>query len=115
VAPARTEGIERAIGGDPVQPRADRHTSLELLKAAPRCEQRLLEQILGVLRGADDPVGVQFELAPVGIGQLAERVLVAGARAAVGRRDAQPLTTALRPCRQAVEDDEAMRGRDPKH
>ena len=52
----------------------------ELLKSAPRGEQRLLEQVLGVLRRADDPVDVQLELAPVGVGQLAERLLVAGAR-----------------------------------
>jgi hypothetical protein len=32
------------------------------------------------LRGADDPVDVQLELTPVGVGQFAERVLVAGAR-----------------------------------
>jgi hypothetical protein len=43
-----------------------------------------LEQVLGVLRGADDPVDVQLELTPVGVGQLAERVLVAGACAGEG-------------------------------
>jgi hypothetical protein len=50
-----------------------------LLESAPSGEQRLLDQVLGVLRRADDPVHVQLELTPVGIGQLAERVLVAGA------------------------------------
>ena len=29
---------------------------------------------------ADDPVDVQLQLTPVGVGELAERVLVAGAR-----------------------------------
>jgi hypothetical protein len=43
-----------------------------------------LEQVLGVLRRADDPVDVQLELAPVGVGQLAERLLVAGARTSQG-------------------------------
>jgi hypothetical protein len=80
-APARTQGIQRAIGGDPVQPGTDRRASLEPLKAAPRGQQRLLEQIFGVLRRADDPVDTQLELTPVGVGQLAERVLVAGPRA----------------------------------
>ena len=78
-APARTEGVERAIGGDPVQPGTDRRASLELHKPAPSGEQRLLEQVLGVLRRPDDPVDVHLELTPVGVGQLAERVLVAGA------------------------------------
>jgi hypothetical protein len=79
-APARTEGIQRAIGGDPVQPGTDRRAFLELLKAAPRGEQRLLEQVLGVVRRADDPVGMQLEFLPVGVGQLAERILLAGPR-----------------------------------
>jgi hypothetical protein len=50
----------------------------------PRGEQRLLQQILGILRRADDPVDVQLELTTVGVGQVAERVLVAGARASEG-------------------------------
>ena len=83
-APARPQGVQRAVGGDPVQPGPDRRALLELLEAAPRGEQRLLEQVLGVLRRADDPVDVQLELAPVGVGQLAERVLVAGARTGEG-------------------------------
>jgi hypothetical protein len=36
-----------------------------------------LEEVLGVLRRADDPVGVELQLTPVGVRQLAERVLVA--------------------------------------
>src|SRR5439155_18252337 len=81
-APGRAEGVQRAVRGDPVQPGADRRASLELLEAAPGREQRLLEQVLGVLRRADDPVDVQLQLTPVGVGQLAERALVsrAGAR-----------------------------------
>ena len=43
-----------------------------------------MKQILGVLRRPDDPVDVQLELTPVRVGQLAERVLVAGARAGEG-------------------------------
>ncbi len=46
---------------------------MELVKAAPRGQQRLLEYVLGVLRGAEDPVAVQLKLAPVGVGQLAKR------------------------------------------
>ena len=83
-APARAQGVERAVGGDPVQPRADRRAFLELLEAAPRGEQRLLEQVLGVLRRADDPVDVQLELTPVRVGQRAERGLVAARARAPG-------------------------------
>ena len=54
------EGIQRAIGGDPVQPGAERRAFLELLEAAPGGKQRLLEQVLGVLCRADDPVDVQL-------------------------------------------------------
>jgi hypothetical protein len=43
-----------------------------------------LEQVLGALRGADDPVDVHLELAPVRIGELAERVSVARARTREG-------------------------------
>src|SRR5215204_7264151 len=40
-SPARAQGIERTVGGDPVQPGADRRASLKLFEAAPRGEQRL--------------------------------------------------------------------------
>ena len=79
-APARTKRIERAVGGDAVKPGPNRRAPLEPLKTAPRGEQGLLEQVLGVLRRSDDPIHVYLELAPVGVGQLAERVFVAGAR-----------------------------------
>ena len=59
-APARPQGIEGAVGGDPVQPGTHRRACLELLKTAPRGQQRLLKQVLGVLRRADDPVDVQL-------------------------------------------------------
>ena len=99
-APARTQGVERAVGGDPVQPGADRRPLLELLEAAPGGEQRLLQQVLGVLRRADDPVDVQLELTPVRVGQLAERRLVAGARVAPGsaRSLPHPLTPLALTC-----------------
>src|SRR3954465_15070990 len=78
-APARTQDIEGARGGDPVQPGPDRRAVLELLEAAPRGQQSLLEQVLGVLRRADDAIDVRLELTPERVGQLAERRLVAGA------------------------------------
>jgi len=33
--PARTERVQRAVGGDPVQPRAHRSAFLELVKSPP--------------------------------------------------------------------------------
>src|SRR4051812_23844766 len=80
-APARAQGVQRAVGGDAIQPGTDRRALLVVLQPAPRGEQRLLQQILGILRRADDPVDVQLQLTPVGVGQVAERRLVAGARA----------------------------------
>ena len=53
--------------------------SLELLEPAPRGEQGLLDQVLGVLGRAEDPIAVQLELMTVRVGQRAERVLVPGA------------------------------------
>jgi hypothetical protein len=61
-----------------------RRPPLELLEAAPRGEQRLLEQVLGVLHRPDDPIHVQLELTPVRVGELAERVLVARTRTGQG-------------------------------
>jgi hypothetical protein len=47
-------------------------------QAAPGREQGLLQHVLSVLHRAEDLVAVQQELAPVGVGELAERLLVAG-------------------------------------
>jgi dihydrofolate reductase len=43
-----------------------------------------LEQVLGVLCRADDPVDVKLQLTPIRVGQLAERVFVAATRAGEG-------------------------------
>jgi hypothetical protein len=40
-------------------------------------EQSLLQDVLGVLQRAEDPVAVDLELVPVGGDQLRERILVA--------------------------------------
>jgi hypothetical protein len=100
--PACPQGIERAVGGDPVQPGPDRRTCLELRKAAPGGDQRFLEQVLGVLGRADDPVDVQLQLTLVGVGQFAERILVAGACtgepiASVRSRPHPPTNSSFRP------------------
>jgi hypothetical protein len=80
-ASARPQRVERTVGRDPVQPGADGGAPLEPLEPAPCGEQRLLDQVLGVLGRPDDAVDVLLELTPVRVGQLSERILVAGARA----------------------------------
>ena len=53
---------------------------LNLVKSAPGREERLLDEVLGVLRRAHDPVAVQLQIMPVGVGQLAEGIVAAGTR-----------------------------------
>jgi hypothetical protein len=64
---------------------ADTGDELARLPRVPRPrEQRLLQQVLGVLRRPDDPIDVQQELTPIQVGQRAERPLVAGTRTRQG-------------------------------
>ena len=83
-AAAVAQRVQAAVGGDPVQPGAQRRAPSKLLEPAPGGEQRLLQQVLGVLHRAEHAVAVQLELAPVGVGELAKRVLVACAARGVG-------------------------------
>ena len=76
-APGVPERVQTAIRRDPVQPGAQRRTLLEALETAPGCEQRFLEHVLSVLHRAEDPIAVHLELAPVGVYELAKRLLVA--------------------------------------
>ena len=68
------------MGGDPVQPGAQRGASLEPAEALPGGQQRVLEGVLGVLEGSEHPVAVHLELSEVRFGQLPERVAVPGPR-----------------------------------
>ena len=71
------ERVEAAVGGDPVEPGAQRGAPLEPGEPAPGREQRLLDHVLGVLERAEDSVAVQLQLAAVRIGEGAEGLLVA--------------------------------------
>ena len=86
-AAAVAQRVQAPVGRDPVQPGAQRRAVLEAVKPAPGRQQRLLDHVLGVLHRAENPVAVQLQLAPVGVGELAERLLVArpGARRASRR------------------------------
>ena len=74
--------IEAAVGGDSVEPCAEGGAPLEVVEAAPGREEGLLEHVFGVLQRAEDPVAVQLELTPVGVGELPERQLIARTGAA---------------------------------
>jgi hypothetical protein len=80
-APEIAQRVQAAVGRDAVQPRAQRGSPLEAPEPAPGRQQRLLQQVLGILDRAEDPVAVELKLAPVGIDELAERLLVARAGA----------------------------------
>ena len=91
--------VQAAVGGDPVEPGADRGASLEPSEALPGGQQRLLQGVLGVLERAEHPVAVHLQLSTVGLGQLAERVAVAGPRPGdqVGRHTLPPSVTCRAP------------------
>jgi hypothetical protein len=82
--------MNRRLFSVPFEPRAQRGIPAELVQTAPGGEQGLLEHVFGVLERAEDPVAVQLELAPKGVGELPERQLFTGTRAAQ-----QPLAHAL--------------------
>lgn len=63
---SRPEHVEGAVGGDRVEPRANRGSLLEAGEPTPGREQRLLERVLGVLDRAEDPIAVGMQARPVG-------------------------------------------------
>ena len=67
VTPCR--GIEADIGRDPEEPRLERCTALESISTSPGAEQCLLNQVLGVLEGADHPIAMQVELPAIPLRQ----------------------------------------------
>jgi hypothetical protein len=73
--------VQAGVGGDPVEPGADRSARLEPGQAPPRREQRVLHGVVGVLERAEHPVAVHVQLAAVRSGQLREGVLIARASA----------------------------------
>jgi hypothetical protein len=75
-----TTRVEAPVGGDWVEPGADRGASLEPLEALPGGQQRFLQGVLGVVDRTQDPIAVHQQLPPVGCGQLSERVAVRGPR-----------------------------------
>src|SRR5918992_1432751 len=66
--------------GDPVKPRPYRGAFLVAADTAPCRQQRLLQQILGVLYRAEDAIAVQLELVSVRLDEPAERLTIAAPR-----------------------------------
>src|SRR5215211_7594315 len=71
--------VQAAVRRDPVEPRAHRGSALEGLEPPPSRQQRLLNEVLGVLNGAEDPVAVDLQLPPVRIGELSKRARASAA------------------------------------
>jgi ABC transporter transmembrane region len=76
-ATALAQGVQAAVRRDPVEPGAQRRALLEAAEPAPGGEQRLLDQVLGVVQRAEQAVAVQLELVPVRLDQRRECALVA--------------------------------------
>jgi hypothetical protein len=76
-AAGTAQRVEALVGRDAVQPGAQGRALLEPGQPAPGREQRLLQQVLGVVQRAEYPVAVHLNFAPVRIGEFAERVLIA--------------------------------------
>jgi hypothetical protein len=74
----RAKRVETPVGGDPVEPGAERGASLEPSEASPGGHQRVLEGVLGVLQGSEHAVAVHLKLSTVRLDQLSERVPIAG-------------------------------------
>jgi hypothetical protein len=69
--------VERGVGRDPVQPRAQRAAALEAVERLPGAQHRVLQGILGVVGGAEHPVAVRLQLAAVGLDEPLVGALVA--------------------------------------
>ncbi len=72
--------VEAGVGGDRVEPGAQRAALGELRQAAPGPQHRLLQGVLGIVDRAEQAVAVGVELAAVGVGELPEGPFVASAR-----------------------------------
>jgi hypothetical protein len=72
-ARALVERVEARVGGDLVQPGAQRGARGERLAPAPRAQERLLDGILGLLEGTEHPVAVDVQLAAVTLDAVGER------------------------------------------
>src|SRR6185436_16748624 len=73
---ALVERVEAGVRRDPVQPRANRCAALVRLAPAPRAQERLLDEVLGLLERPEQAVAVDVQLAAVRLDAGAEGLLV---------------------------------------
>ena len=73
---ALVERVEAGVRRDPVQPRANRRAALVRLAPAPRAQERLLDEVLGLLERPEQAVAVDVQLAAVRLDAGAEGLLV---------------------------------------
>jgi hypothetical protein len=74
---APLDQLEAAVGGDPVQPRAQRAPALEAGQRAPGPQHRLLQRIVGVVHRSEHAVAVSMKLCAQRLDERPQRVLVA--------------------------------------
>src|SRR5207248_1038680 len=95
----RPTGVEALVGGDPIQPGAQRRAFLESCEALPSGQQGVLEGVFGVLEGSENPVAVHLQLSPVRLGELtpARNASPSPARARDIKSSRSTLTTSFPP------------------
>jgi hypothetical protein len=69
--------FQTAVVSYPIQPGAHGRALPARLQRLPRGQECLLHRVLGVLHLAEDPIAVQLQLAPVGVRERRERLMVA--------------------------------------
>jgi hypothetical protein len=82
LAPARAPLQHRQtdVGGDPVEPGAERRARLEAVEPPPGAQQRLLQRVVHIFERAEHPVAMDVELASERQRQSPERALVPRSR-----------------------------------
>jgi hypothetical protein len=71
--------VEAHVGRDPMQPGAKLTATAEPRERPPGAQERVLERVLGIVRRAKHPVAVGVQRGAVGLDEIAEGALVAGA------------------------------------
>src|SRR2546428_10464331 len=65
---ATGDGREANVGGDAIEPAAERRAPLEAAQSTPRADERLLHRVLRVVERAQHPVAVELNLPTVRLG-----------------------------------------------
>jgi len=75
-APAARDCVQASVRGDAVEPGAKRNASFEPPDATPGAKERLLNQILGVVEGAEHAIAVQLQLPAVRCGETLKCIAI---------------------------------------